>query len=311
MDAFHLVIDTSVLWQVPFHHANFELLLRRARKGTLKIYIPHIVLEEQRTRILEEMLKAMRAVDRAYRQLKFGGTYKMFMEGLPDTYLQLWKTEDVIHHTQRVFDKFLDDNKIEKLHVSEKHAVGAWTRYFNVLPPFNPQEIREERRKDIPDSWILEAALEIKAKRGRHCALVGDGRLKNALKGEGFEIYDNVASLDAEIEKATAVTSGQAHTPLSTGEALDELRSGLFKDVALIVLGINEALHAPGKDELFTQLERAGIDRRIAEHEAQTLVLSGKFNDTGNVYLPTDRALARSAAKDAAVIAILLKISAQ
>ena len=308
MDAFHVVIDTSVLWQAHFQHANFELLLRRARKGTLKIYIPHIVLEEQRTRMLEDMIRAMDVVESAYRKLKHGGSFRMFTEGLPDPYLNLWKKEDVVQHSRLTFDKFLADNKIEKLQITEKHTVNAWARYFDAAPPFNSQQEREDRRKDIPDSWVLEAALEVKAKRGRHCALVADGKLKNALAQEGFEIYVDVASLDAEIEKATAVTSGQVPPPAITGAALDQLKSLVFKGVDVAILGVNEALGAPPKDDLFAQLERAGIDRSIAEHEAQTLVLSGVLKDSGGHYIPADRALARTAMESQTVTAILLKI---
>ncbi len=52
MDCFHVVVDTSMLRQMHFQHPDFERLLLRSRKGLLKIYIPHIVLEEERTFLL-------------------------------------------------------------------------------------------------------------------------------------------------------------------------------------------------------------------------------------------------------------------
>jgi len=309
MDAFHVVIDTSVLRKAHFQHADFERLLRRSRKGTLRIYIPHIVLEEQRTRMLADLLDEIDKVEGAYARLRGGGAFGMFTAGLPEPHLALWKKQEVARHSRHVFDKFLVENKIEKLELTERHATNAWTRYFEVAPPFNPQEKkREERRKDIPDSWILEAALEIKAKRGRHCALVEDGRLKSALSQEGFEIYVDVASLDAEIERATAVFPGGPGAPAAAGASLDQLRGSAFKDVDVAVLGVNEALGAPPKDALFAQLERAGIDRRIAEHEAQTLVLSGVLKDSGSHYIPADRTQARKAMESEIVTALLLKI---
>ena len=73
MDAFHAVIDTSVLRKAHFRHADFERLLRRSRKGALKIYIPHIVLEEQRTRMLADLIAEMDKVEAAYSRLKGGG----------------------------------------------------------------------------------------------------------------------------------------------------------------------------------------------------------------------------------------------
>ena len=267
-----------------------------------------MVLEEQRTRMLADLIAEMERVEAAYAKLQGRGSFGMFTEGLPDPHLVLWKKEEVARHSRLVFDKFLVDNKIEKLEITENHTASAWARYFDVAPPFNPQERREDRRKDIPDSWILEAALEVKAKRGRHCALVEDGKLKNALAQEGFEIYVDVASLDAEIEKATALVFPLPRPPVATKAALDQLRSPAFKDVDVAILGVNEALDTPRKDLLFAQLESAGIDRSIAEHEAQTLVLSAVLKDLGSHYVPSDRELARRAMASETVTALLLKM---
>ena len=308
MDVFHVVIDTSVLRQAHFQTSAFEKLLRRAQKGTLKIYIPHIVLEEQRTRMLEDMLKAMDMVTGAYKKLTERPYLGFFTASLPDPILALWKSEEVIQNSRDAFDKFLEKNKIERLHITEKHATNAWTRYFDVTPPFNRRQEREDRLKDIPDSWILEAALEVKQKRGRHCALVGDGALKDALREEEFEIYGDVASLDDEIEKSTAVTTGLSRPPVVDGTAWEQLNNSAFRDVGVALLGLNEVLGAPGKDDLLTQLERGGIERRIVEHEAQRLVLLGLLDDSGNHFIPTDRALAQQASEAKIVGDILLKI---
>lgn len=307
MDAFHVVIDTSVLRQAHFQHPDFARLLRRSQMGALKIYIPHIVLEEERTRLLGNLLDHLERIKSAYEKLK-GGNLRMLIEGLPEARLSLWSKEEVERNSRAVYDKFLTENKIEKLVISPEHAINAWARYFDVAPPFNPNEERENRRKDIPDSWILEAALEIKAKRGRHCALVADGKLKAALKQEGFEIFGDVQTLDDEIENAIAVVNVSAHDPDETLAPLDQLRGLAFKDIDLIVLGMNEALNAPSKVDLFAQLERGGINRAIAEHEAQTLVLSGVLTDSGSHFIPTNRAQARRAMETAIVTELLIKI---
>lgn len=310
MDAFHVVIDTSVLRKAHFQHADFDRLLRRSKKGTLRIYIPHIVLEEERTRMLEDLFNLMDKAQAAYDRLRAGGgVFGMFTQSLPTPHLALWTKEEVKRHSRDVFEKFLAENKIECLELSGKHATQAWRRYFDVLPPFDPQQkVREERRKDIPDSWILEAALEVREKRGRHCALVDDGKLRAALEKEGFEIFGDVVSLDRLIEEATAVTS-TASSPLGARSVrLDELRSPAFKDVGKLILGLNESLNAPAKKDLFDQLESLGVDRRIAEHEAQTLVLSNLLTEAGGRYIPVDRAIAQEASRDSVVTEALLKL---
>lgn len=308
MDAFHVVIDTSVLRKAHFQHPDFERLLRRSRKGTLRIYIPHIVLEEQRTHMLESLLNSMDALESAYNKISGSGSLGMFTQGLPKLQLVPWTKEEVKRNSRQAFDKFLVDNKIEKLELSDKHAARAWARYFESLPPFNPREERMNRRKDIPDSWILEAALEVKAKRGRHCALVEDGKLRTALEQEGFEIFVDVESLDRVIEEATAVTSTKMPAAGASPVTLDQLGSLAFKDVGLLILGVNEALQTPPKKDLFDQLVRVGVDRRIAEHEAQTLVLSNVLMDSGDRFIPVDRVAAQAATKAQVVTEALLKM---
>ena len=144
-------------------------------------------------------------------------------------------------------------------------------------------------------------------KPGRHCVLIRDGKLEAALTEAGFELWRDVEALDTEIEKATAVVQIQAPAPQVAPVPLDRLRSLDFKDVDVMVLGMNEALNSPGKEQLFAQLERLGVNRAIAEHEANTLVLSGVLMDTGSHLIPTSRALALQAVNEQVVQDLLLK----
>lgn len=304
MDFFHVVIDTSVLRQTHFQHQDFKRLLLRSQKGHLKIYIPHIVLEEQRTALLGKMLENLESLQAAFRKVTEGVLLKTLAESLPVPKLDVWSKEDLMRSSRDVFDKFVTENKIEVLFISEAHTTNAWKRYFDCAPPFNPAQPREHRRKDIPDSWILEAALDLKGKQGRLCALVGDGKLKDALREHGFEVFEKVESLIDVVETANATVPINPPAPAEP-VSLDQLRGQAFKDVALIVLGVNEVLHSPAKDVLFNELERLGLDRAIAEHEARTLVLSGVLKDTGNHLIPMSGAQAAQAA-DTEVVQLLL-----
>lgn len=230
-------------------------------------------------------------------------------EGLPDPHLELWDVEEVERNSKATFGQFIATNKIEVIDISMEHATKAWARYFNVDAPFNPKEEREDRRKDIPDSWILEAGIEVKPRKGRHCALVGDNKLADAFEKEGFNVYRDAQTLLNDIEQATAVAPIQAPVIEESPIPLDQLRSLAFKDVDVIVLGLIDALETPSKEELFSALVKAGFDRDIAEHEARTMVLSGRLTDTGTHLIPTSRTLAQQAAATEAVINALLRIA--
>ncbi len=305
MDFFHVVIDTSMLRQMHFQHQDFERLLLRSRKGLLKIYIPHIVLEEERTYLLAKLVEHVERIHATLKKVS-EGLLAMLSQSLPRPSLDIWTKEELARNSKEIFDRIVAENKIEVLAISEAHTANAWKRYFDCAPPFNPDQPRETRRQDIPDSWILEAALDLKGKQGRLCALVADGKLRQALKDQGFEVYENVELLIGAVEGANTALPINPSAPAEP-VPLHQLRSQAFQDVDLIVLGVNEVLRSPAKDKLFDTLERVGIDRAIAEHEARTLVLSGVFKDTGHHLIPTNPAQAAQAADSDAVQLVLLK----
>ena len=132
--------------------------------------------------------------------------------------------------------------------------------------------------------------------------------MQGALKNAGIEVWKDVGELDEEIEKATRVSPIGATPKLTTAASIDQLRSAAFENVALIVLGINEALDAPVKETLFDKLEAVGVNRAFAEHEAVTLVLSGVLKDTGHHLIPTDKAQAALALEQPLVQDCLLRL---
>lgn len=320
MDTFHVIIDTSVLTHAQFRTGRFERLLRRVKQGVIKLYIPEVVLEERRTQLLFDYNKYADEARAAL--MKMGRSpLNMLLEGLPlPEAVDLPSREEVNRNSHAVFLKYLTDNRVEVLPFSADHAARAMQRYMHGMPPFKPAEDREPERKHIPDSWILEAALDIKARPGRHCMLVKDERFSWALQELGFEVFKEVDALDAHIEAATAVVpilggevvETREPTPdVRTGAALsplEKLRTEAFKDLDVIVIGMNEALRNPDRESLFATLENLGIDRAKAELMARTLEMSGALTNTGNRLIPLDAKLAGLMATEPVVQELLLRM---
>lgn len=321
MEIFHVIIDTSVLRQAQFGSGRFDKLLRRVRQGAVKLYIPEVVLEERRTQLLYDYDRY--AEDARGALLKMSRSpLSMLLEGIPmPGPLDLPSRDDVDRSSRAVFLKYLADNKVEVLPFTAEHAARALDRYMHGKPPFKPAEAREPERKHIPDSWIFEAALEIKNRPGRHCVLVKDDRFQWALQEAGFEVFGEIDPLDKVIEAATAVVPIRAPgttavqevddataVPITPRSALEKLRAEAFKDIDVIVLGMNEALKNPDKEAFFATLERLGLDRAKSELMASTLVASGLLNEIGNRFIPTDVSLAERMALEPVVRALLLKM---
>lgn len=318
MEIFHVIVDTSVLNQAQFGSGRFDKLLRRVRQGVLKLYIPEVVLEERRTQLLYDYNRC--AEDARGALLKMSRSpLSMLLEGIavPGP-LDLPSRDEVDRSSRVVFLKYLADNKVEVLPFTAEHAARALDRYMHGKPPFKPAEKREPERKHIPDSWIFEAALEVKVRPGRHCVLVKDDRFQWALQEAGFEVFGEIDPLDQVIEAATAVVpiraAGSAAAPeagaapIAPHSALEKLRADAFKDMDVIVMGMNEALKNPDKEAFFATLEGLSVDRTKAELMASTLVASGVLNEIGNRLIPTDVLLAERMAAEPVVRALLLKM---
>lgn len=300
MKVFHVLIDSSVLYDTHFNHPDFRLLLQRSQERKIKIYIPHIVLEEHRTQMTAEIDQKVKEANRAFRLAsRSERKHLFFTQGLREPHFELWTPEEIDKHSRQVVKDFVLENKIEELPIGADHASRAWSRYFDVAPPFNADTERTARRKDIPDSWIFEAALDLKA-RGLNdlCALCGDRRLKYALKEAGFEIFEKVELLAAMVDAALAVYPIGGASPAPATLLRESLKSADFADVKVAVLGFIGYFDAPPKEKLFELLEQAGFDRRVVENVAQGLVLASMLRDSGNHYLPVDKSVAQQAADE-------------
>ena len=321
MEIFHVIVDTSVLNQAQFGSARFSKLLRRVRQGVVKLYIPEVVLEGRRTQLLYDYNSNADLARGALLKMS-RSPLSMLLEGIPiPGPIDLPSRDDVDRNSRAVFLKYLADNKVEVLPFTAEHAARALDRYMHGKPPFKPAEKREPERKHIPDSWIFEAALEVKARPGRHCVLVKDDRFQWALQDAGFEVFGEIDPLDQVIEASTAVVPIRASGPAAVPEAedaaaapiapqsaLEKLRADAFKDMDVIVLGMNEALKNPDKEVFFASLERLEVDRAKSELMASTLVASGVLIEIGNRLIPTDVPLAHRMAAEPVVRALLLRM---
>ena len=117
-----------------------------------------------------------------------------------------------------------EQNKIQKIDVSEEHAINSWERYFACKPPFSTENSRESRRKDIPDAWILEAAIALKTSFEVHCLLseAGDQKLKSAFETEGFLAHNGLKELFSHLElpESDAPESDADESPVTAAGTL-------------------------------------------------------------------------------------------
>jgi hypothetical protein len=302
-----LFVDTSSLRHAGFRNPDFQKLLLRSKAGSLRILVSEIAWEEWRTYLRETECEKARNIRTQFNTLKARAPSNRILGRLPPPALALWEDEDIDAASRAVMAEHATEYRIEIIPIGSDHGERAWRRYFGVRvePPFNPAaKDREDRRKDIPDSWIFEAAVDLITDVPELLALCHDGNLTAALRRIGVTVFEEPRDFVAELERlespapkassqAGPASSVQLDDPLTA--ALEQTRAP-FRDHERRVLGYIAYLGAARKDQLFDLLERSGIATEIAKNTAERLAMGGLVQDTGNYYLVSDRRLAKSAA---------------
>lgn len=304
----YLLLDTSYLKGTSFDHPDLQKLLRRSQEGTIRIFIPHIAWEERRTQLLDDAYADVENLTRAFEKVTERRGTALLMAGLNPPLLNVWSAAEMETNSRAAMEAFAAEHKIEIVPLAGDHATRAWDRYFTVAPPYNRGQPRESRRKDIPDAWILEAAIDLAAKHDGLLALCLDKKLAAAMKAVHVTIFEDAKSLLEELdetgtpavnaelasraaEEQVAATPDGAQLANTFAEAYRP-----FKDLDLKVLGYVSHFEGPTKDLLYDLMARAGMPVEIVKNTAERMALAGIIRDTGNHFLPADRALGEKAA---------------
>ena len=175
-------LDTSYICKVGFHHPDFQKLVAYSKTNQLRLFVSHIAWEERRTQLLETTSSQVLTLRRDFETLRRQQPGNFILHSLPSPVMNLWDKTDLEARSHEAMVAFARDNNITVVPVGADHADRAWRRYFKTLLPFNPDvPDREKRRKDIPDSWILEAAIDVKREHSSLIALCDDKRFAAAL----------------------------------------------------------------------------------------------------------------------------------
>ena len=250
----------------------------------------------------------------------------MVAGGLTDPIVGRLSSDEAKAASIKNMEAFAKENHIEIVIWSVDHADRTWTRYFDELPPFENTDIeREERRKNIPDAWILEAAIDTKENYGEIVAGCADNGLCDALEQHEIQSYHNINDLilyveseifdqdkivgveiavpDVKFEKAQ-----DASTPSDpVSEALQPIEEN-FKRVGRLALGLIGAMETPTKEELISLMQSQGIIEDDAIIVLEQLKRSDLITETENYYLAKNKELCKTAAKDDEIEALLIEI---
>lgn len=297
-------LDTSAIRKAGFRHPDFQKLLEYSKSNLVKPFVSYIAWEELRTQLLETACAEVINVRKNFDALRLGQPENFILQGLRSPVMELWDKPEIEARSQEAMEAFARDNRITVVMIGADHAERAWRRYFDITLPFNPGvPKRENRRKDIPDSWILEAAIDVKRDHPRLIAACHDANFKAALgKVLGISVYATIDELveiiDAAIQPPDTVESAPTqdvpfdekavHADGALAAVFTEAESQL-RTVGTKVIGLVSYLGSPTKDQLYALLERSGVPLGVAKNVAEQLALAKTIQDTGHHYIPGNK----------------------
>lgn len=300
-------LDTSAIRKAGFRHPDFQKLLEYSKSNTVRLFVSYIAWEELRTQLLETACAEVIQVQRNFEALRREQPESFILQGLRSPVMELWDRAEIEARSQEAMEEFARDNRITVVTMGADHAERAWRRYFDVSLPFRPEVTkRENRRKDIPDSWILEAAIDVKRDHASLIAACNDVNFGAALgKVLGISVYGTIEELvefiDGAIQPPKPVkrvaTRDSAYVPPDEKAAhADGALAAVFTEaesqlraVGTKVIGLVSYLGSPTKDQLYALLERSGVPPAIGRNVAEQLALARVIQDTGHHYIPGNK----------------------
>lgn len=300
-------LDTSAIRKAGFRHPDFQKLLEYSKSNTVRLFVSYIAWEELRTQSLETACAEVIQVQQFFDALRRGQPESFILQGLRSPVMELWDRAEIEVRSRKAMEDFASDNRITVVTMGADHAERAWRRYFDVSLPFRPEVTkRENRRKDIPDSWILEAAIDLKRDHPSLIAACTDVNFQAALeKVLRISVYGTIEELVEFIDGASqpprtverVVTRHSAYVPPNENVAHAEgALAAVFTEaeaqlrtVGTKVIGLVSYLGSPTKDQLYTLLERSGVLPAIGRNVAEQLALAQVIRDTGHHYIPGNK----------------------
>lgn len=258
--------------------------------------------------MIEKEMQALKSLQAAYEKVRFCSPTSMIRQlVLPP--LPTWNSEQLDEASREQMAELARANSIEVMPLDPRHAPRAWQRYFDVEMPFNREEERMQRRLDIPDSWIFEAAIELYQQKEVLVALSGDAKLRRCFDSIDVPAYNKAGDLlrvleaedNAQVEPEAAQAQAQPLDALDDGSELRKLMASAQTrslQAERTILGVVGYLTTVPKTELIAMMASIGLDEPIVRNAAERLALHGLVRDIGSAYIPRNRQACELAAAE-------------
>jgi hypothetical protein len=314
----HLFVDADKLDAVINEQSPESIeLLKQSKAQKIQIIVSEIALRESNARKRDNILRDVRNLNAAITKLKNTVQYSSLLSSDEIAQFgyqfQSFNYEGLQSHlndaAERQFTLLSQQYNILTVPVTPEHTERLLNKYFNRLPPFDtqkeeyvqPEQEKKERetasnnrRKHIPDAWIIEAAIELKEQGHRLLVLAKDYNLRRTLEIHGIEHVENPADALAKIsESSNSVSNNELdHTPANIANLSDhnELHQRVLATVYLL------SADAPvSKVNLIEFLKEFYTPDKIIATADYLAAVQEVLKKIGDGYVPRDKHLCKEA----------------
>lgn len=323
---FVVYVDTSYLTYMPAaEKADWNRLLTFSKECVgdlnlepqLEIHISEIALCEYRSKMIDELKAKIEQTKSRIQDLQkvwIGNELAKELDNPFPLDRDIFpNNEEIESKADLVIQKLLGG--IRRIETQDHHGDAVWDKYFKWEPPFDgpsvsqrdDRNIRDNRRRHIPDAWILEAAIDAKKNGQQMLCLCKDDGLSAALEAHGHQAYKDAdgvlqALFPPESIELELIASSEAEPEIDDQGPLERLLSKALnpnsKQIYLRLLGFVAVLDTPTHDDLIEAVVTKGFDRKLTE--ACAVILSDKskpyIKDTGSHYIVEDKEVCEAAA---------------
>ncbi len=186
----HVVLDTSIYRaDVARRKQAFKALERLAASGFLQVHLPYVVHKEFTSQRQAEFRKHSATVLSELRSLERLGLDDDLSEKVRQLRVAVEELQpQLASYAEREFKTWSFQIRAVSHPVEPVHGISVLESYFDGQAPFREPRARE----DIPDAFIYQVLLALKAKHGELHFIVADKRLRAICEGKDFHVYDSL-----------------------------------------------------------------------------------------------------------------------
>lgn len=186
----HVALDTNIYRKSPrLDSPEFKALVFLSKNECVRLHVPFFVENEFKSQIeIDQKKKVEHVLATLDKMCKFK-YHGPKTSGLADVIAYLAESKnEIIDERGDDFIKWMTEINAIRYEVNEEETIEALAAYFNGKPPLK----EPKTRKDIPDSFIFQALLNIHNDQNLY-VVVEDGKLREACLSSGMTCYKELS----------------------------------------------------------------------------------------------------------------------